>query len=285
MADWAALDFRKLYMPFSVEFEQLPYLARAIGGDLIRRCDRLGHIVKCDARDGCDVTLVTRIKFHLRAHDGEELAIEQAVKALLKDGYLIIKDGYLTIRNYPEAQRSRSADRMAKKRARNTPSHSDASDVTSVTSDDDVTVTYRGEEKEEKDPPIAPQGGGGEISANPELARRGYAAGVRAVTKTQWHFPDKPEERRALSDVVALYAPGLRGDMLEAKMTAIASNYAEATRERAQFEGGFKPSKCLEWFNAGAPGAKTSLRRTPASMASARTNKVQEELLKNAGSR
>ena len=89
-------------------------------------------------------------------------------------------------------------------------------------------------------------------------AGRGYAAGIRAVTKVAWTFPDKPDERRALVDLISLHAPGLRGEKLEAKLTALSSSYCEATKDRARFEGGFRPSKCLEWLNAGGADARAN---------------------------
>jgi hypothetical protein len=97
--------------------------------------------------------------------------------------------------------------------------------------------------------PQTPNPGGGIRLV--DLAARGYAAGIRAITKQNWGFPDRREERLAMVEIISLHAPGLKGDSLEAKMTAIASTYCTATLSRAQYEGGFRPSKCLEWLNAG----------------------------------
>jgi hypothetical protein len=106
--------------------------------------------------------------------------------------------------------------------------------------------------------PQTPNPGGGIRLV--DLAARGYAAGIRAITKQNWGFPDRADERTAMVEIISLHAPGLKGDALEARMTAVASSYCQATRARAQFEGGFRPSKCLEWLNAGGDPASGTYR-------------------------
>lgn len=114
------------------------------------------------------------------------------------------------------------------------------------------TLYITGQDKTGQDNPQTPKGAAGDYPGILAIAIRGYAAGIRAITKQNWAFPDKPDERRALTDIVLLKAQGNKGDSLEAKMTAVASSYCQANRDRGQFEGGFRPTKCLEWINSGA---------------------------------
>jgi len=84
-----------------------------------------------------------------------------------------------------------------------------------------------------------------------EIAGRGYAAGIRSVTRHQFAFDHRPEEVRAISSLCVMEAMGKKGEALETAMTVLAADYCRANREHAQFEGGFKPSKCVEWINGG----------------------------------
>lgn len=266
MVDWAALDFRKLYLPFSTSFERLPYAARAMGADIIRRCDREGRIVK--VTEVTDVTsqlslLVSELAFHFRAHPGEEQWIEMALKKLLGDRYLLVEDGWLKIRNFVEAQKSSSAERMARKRQRDSgkrpiarPVTSDASDVTPVTGDARGHSDESDQEekrREENDPPN-PLGGSDGVPPSGLMhdASEGYIAGVRAATEKPWGFPEVPAEWAALRTIVSIHAPGARSEILKTKLTIIATKYVRARKAYAQFEKGFCPSKCLEWLNTGA---------------------------------
>jgi hypothetical protein len=111
--DWGT--YRKLFELLSPDFERLPHQARCFAADILRRCDRNGRIVPAIQ---LSPKLVTDVAFHVRAHTGEESFILLALEELLKDGYLVFDSGYLTIRNFVDAQRSDSAIRMAKLRAR-----------------------------------------------------------------------------------------------------------------------------------------------------------------------
>jgi hypothetical protein len=113
MRDWG--DFRKLFEKPSPAFERLPYASRCMAADIIRRCDRLGRIIP---GDNLDDQLIDDLAFHVRAHPGEEQFIRECVSVLLADRYFVFDDGYLTIRNFVDAQRTASAERMALKRAR-----------------------------------------------------------------------------------------------------------------------------------------------------------------------
>lgn len=113
MKDWG--DFRKLFEKPSPAFERLPYAARCMAADLLRRCDRLGRIIPGDEFND---ELVGDLMFHVRAHASEEPFLRASVGVLLTDRYLVFEDGHLTIRNFVEAQRTASAERMAQKRAR-----------------------------------------------------------------------------------------------------------------------------------------------------------------------
>lgn len=117
--DWENEDFRKLFEHPPPDFERLPFAARCLAAELVRRSDRRGRIVPGHRLDD---RLVADLAFHVRAQAGEEAFIRGALASLLSDNqdpnecYLIFWDGYLTIRNFKKAQRSESAIRMAHKR-------------------------------------------------------------------------------------------------------------------------------------------------------------------------
>jgi hypothetical protein len=112
LRDWG--DYRKLYEKLSPDFERLPYRARCMGADILRRGDRQGRIIPGNE---FNEKLVSDLAFHVRAHTDETDFLRLSLEVLLTDGYLIFRSGYLTIRNFVAAQRSEAADRMAKKRA------------------------------------------------------------------------------------------------------------------------------------------------------------------------
>ncbi len=139
MKDWG--NYRKLYESLPPAFERLPYYARCLAAEILRRSDKQGRVVPGTALTDA---LVSDLAFHVRAHAGEERWLRRAVEELIKDRYLTFADGYLKIRNFTDAQRSDSAARMATKRARDTSSPepldgSDASDEQSDCDDGDVT--------------------------------------------------------------------------------------------------------------------------------------------------
>lgn len=113
MKDWGT--YRKLFDTLSPSFERLPFQVRCLAGEVLRRCDRVGRIIP-----GTEFNdeLVADFAFHVRAHAGEEAFLSTCLERLLADGYLVFDGGYLVIRNFVDAQRTASADRMALKRAR-----------------------------------------------------------------------------------------------------------------------------------------------------------------------
>jgi uncharacterized phage protein (TIGR02220 family) len=119
--DWENEDFRKLYEHPPPEFERLPFEARCLAAEILRRCDRRGRVIP-----GSEFSqnLIQDFAFHVRAHTGEVAFLERALAALMSDDpdpercYLVFRDGYLTVRNFSKAQRSESAIRMARKRQR-----------------------------------------------------------------------------------------------------------------------------------------------------------------------
>lgn len=284
MTDWVATDFRKLFVNPPPDFERMPFMARAAGAEMVRRCDREGQIIPVG--EGVTVTavtsqpslmsqLVTDVAFHVRAHSGEENAIEQALRWLFKDKYLVIKQGYLTIRNFPTAQRSSSAERMARKRARDgksPASHSDASDVTTVTS---VTSDKSDqEEKRREEIPLVPH------ESIRETAIRAYGEGIETVTGVGGFAMTETEERAVMAGVEA--SPkwvGLRGEMLGRAIRKSAADYARDRQGEAKFEKGFAPSKWLEWLrSAQAPESKVQLLGTDS--AAQRSARAQEAILR-----
>lgn len=134
--DWGT--YRKLFEHLAPSFERLPFAARAMGAELIRRCDRNGRLVP-----GSELTdsVVEDLAFHVRAHTGEEDFLRRSLEVLLKDGYLVFSSDWLTIRNFVDAQRTASAERMALKRAR------------------DAAAGMYDEDPEEGDPDIPSDGG------------------------------------------------------------------------------------------------------------------------------
>jgi len=282
MVDWAALDFRKLYLPFSQSFERLPYAARAMGADIIRRCDREGRIIKVTGvTPVTSVTsqLVDDVAFQVRAHSGEETWIRGALEALLKDNYLVIVDGWLKIRNYVEAQKSSSAERMARKRQRESgkqpiqqSSHSDESDASDVTPRNGSHSDESDEEekrREENDPPTP--------NSIRELVRQAYAQGALTVLGGQ-SFSVQDSEADVVVRVVA-DSPrwcGLRGQALATAIRNSAAAYVRARRAEAKFERGFTPTKWAEWLRTEGAGQ----RRSGVSAAERETKRIQLEYLR-----
>lgn len=113
MRDWGT--YRKLYEVLNPDFERLPYAARCVAAEILRRCDRNGRIVPANQ---LTQKLVADVAFLVRAHTGEEAFLLHALEVLLGDGYFVFSSGYLTVRNFIDAQRSDSAIRMARHRAR-----------------------------------------------------------------------------------------------------------------------------------------------------------------------
>lgn len=125
--------YRKLYENPPPSFERLPFRFRSMAAELLRRCDRLGRIVPTRSDDHDLVKLSADLAFHVRSTGREDDEyVAAGLRCLLEDGYLVIDDNYLKIRNFVEAQRSDSRDRMRRHRDRVT--SRDAGDVTSVTS-------------------------------------------------------------------------------------------------------------------------------------------------------
>ena len=115
MKDWG--DFRKLYTQLPPAFERLPFRVRCMSAEIIRRCDRKGRIVPCDASASRDA-VIEDLSFHVRAHSSDAEFIRIGVDALMADGYLVVSGGWLTIRNFKDAQETDSAKRMRAKRSR-----------------------------------------------------------------------------------------------------------------------------------------------------------------------
>ena len=113
MKDWGT--YRKLYEALPPSFERLPYTARCLAAEIIRRCDNRGRLVPGTV---LSETLLNDLMFHVRAHTADEMFLRHALGGLLADGYLVFRDGHLVIRNFVAAQRKDSAARMQVKRGR-----------------------------------------------------------------------------------------------------------------------------------------------------------------------
>lgn len=113
MRDWGT--YRKLYEALPPSFERLPFAARCLAAEIIRRCDHKGRIVPGTV---LSETLLKDLMFHVRAHTEDEIFLRPSLGGLLADGYLVFHDGHLVIRNFVVAQRKDSTGRMQQKRAR-----------------------------------------------------------------------------------------------------------------------------------------------------------------------
>ncbi len=296
--DWVALDWRKLYLPFSTSFERLPYAARAMGADVIRRCDREGRIVRVtevtlashlsQVTNVTEVTgpshalalvsqLVAELAFHLRAHAGEEAWLEMAVQKLLDDKYLVVEEGWLKIRNYAEAQKSSSSERMARKRQRDTSVTNVTSDkcdgsdagVTFVTSDECDEEERRGEEKDQiTAPPVAAPRS---TKAPPNRGTRlpdGWAPapGVGKTAKLIAEFSLDPAFVQLTFDDFCDYwraVPGVKGTKLD--WDATWRNWLRSTASKRRI----------------GPQSGTMKVADPAERMRQRSNRIQEEIMGN----
>lgn len=187
MKDWGT--YRKLYETLPPDFERLPYAARCFAADILRRCDRVGRIVPGKE---LNEKLVADVAFHVRAHTGEEEFLLHALGWLLKDTYLVFSSGYLTVRNFIDAQRSDSALRMAKLRART----DDVEEPSDITEEDPGTA---GTEE-----PLEPSDAGansdaGDAKANPSfhLVSSGFVSS--GSSSGSGSSPEKPKTRNKSS--------------------------------------------------------------------------------------
>lgn len=229
MRDWG--DFRKLYEKPSPAFERLPYQARCMAADIIRRCDRLGRVVP-----GAELNddLVGDLAFHVRAHSDEHEFIRLCVGVLLDDRYFIFDDGYLTIRNFVDAQRTASAERMALKRARDAAAAMDYPDGSSADFDSTPGLDPPRDARDGSDTGDASDGS--DVTCAPlACARSGLvSSGLVSDSQDQLGTGNKPGSTRArVARVGSDHVPVAMPESWEpsaAQTAALAEKYSVTTR-------------------------------------------------------
>jgi hypothetical protein len=99
---WDQAWWRKLYVHEEGSFALLPLYARALAGELLKYCDDDGRIFVGD-NDPADV--VARLA---GADVSDRRLMRKHIPMLLADGYLIRDESYIKIKNFVDAQSSRS---------------------------------------------------------------------------------------------------------------------------------------------------------------------------------
>jgi hypothetical protein len=98
--NWQHETWRKLYVREEGSFASLSWTARALGGNLLKYCDRQGRIFPAAGEDIRD-----SICFRIGANRGERRLVRPAIDELLKDGYLVAGErGSVRIRNFARGQ-------------------------------------------------------------------------------------------------------------------------------------------------------------------------------------
>jgi len=184
-----------------------------------------------------------------------------------------------------EAQRSENMAQATDATGMQRPLHADA--AVEQREGNGPATPYRGEERrgeEKREPPYPPLAGGARPGGQsalwdesvravpPREAKRAaaekpahvkyaenYAAGMRDATGQD--FP-VPRERAALIDMAKCYAKRdgepITGDDLLSWFRHTAKEYRRVRAQKAEFEHGFAPHKCLEWLKAGRPAVLSS---------------------------
>jgi len=111
---WYNEDYRKLYTRQDGPWLTLPYCARSMAADLIRWADERGVVANLEEGE----TPEQAIAFVVRSKPDEQPTIDRAVRALLRDGYLVQKGGKIWIKNYTDAQERLSQDAVRQRRKR-----------------------------------------------------------------------------------------------------------------------------------------------------------------------
>ena len=70
-------------------------------------------------------------------------------------------------------------------------------------------------------------------------------------------MPDANVESAVVLTAVQVHKPQLRGAPIAEWVKRSAGTYRRVMGESGKFQRGFRPSKWLEWLNAGQPGAKS----------------------------
>ena len=89
-----------------------------------------------------------------------------------------------------------------------------------------------------------------------ELAKA-YADGIATAAGAPWTLPDPNNESQVIRGSVALHKPNLRGEKLFAWVRHSAETYRRVMDADWKFQRGFRPSKWVEWLNAGGDKAPT----------------------------
>jgi len=84
---------------------------------------------------------------------------------------------------------------------------------------------------------------------------RSYADGIAEAAGAPWRLPDANNEAQVILDAVSLHQPGLRGKQLLSWVRHSAVTYRRTMADSWQFQRGFRPSKWMEWLNAGGERA------------------------------
>jgi hypothetical protein len=263
---WDREPWRKLYRNEPEEQRLWPVVTRGLRDYLLRRANDDGVIFSRTEDPAADLCR------SLGAHDHERDIVRDSVRLLLADRFLVHgTDLGLSIRNLREAQerRSHEAQRKAAQRERKRAEAERAAAAQRPgtpagqprdTRPDNVPGSEEKRNDEKRDPPKAPQGGPGGLI---ERIAKAYADGIAEGGGSPWTMPDANVEAPIVRQGLELHAPQLRGEAIDRWVKRSAATYRRMMADVAEFQKGFRPSKWLEWLNAGGEKMQRRIKGTP----------------------
>ena len=175
----------------------------------------------------------------------------------LGDGYMILKyDEFNDLKAEIDARRQTSRVRKARfdAKKRNTKN----ADVTRYSPVPSLSLSVSLSEKD----PLATEATEPRKLGSLDRYALAYAEG-QTEASGQPFTPPSGNDAGPLGTMALTHAKGLRGEKLLAWYRETSAAYRRAQSGAAQFQGGFRPTKCLEWLNAGRPHASAMNGKYP----------------------
>lgn len=157
-----------------------------------------------------------------------------------------------------------STQRVREMRARNNNGQLSADETLPPVASCNGETLYSTEQdktEQEMTSPHPPQGG--RVSLLERLAIA-FADGIAAGAGQPWSMPDANVEASFILTGLQTYKPQLRrDDEIAAWVKRSAATYRRMMGDVAEFQKGFRPSKWLEWLNAGGEKMQRRIKGTP----------------------
>ncbi len=270
---WEDEKYVKVYTRDTADWIALTWEARAVFGELMRKVDRAG-MLPLGKSGWRGVAGLLRIPADV---------VERAAAELLADGCVVERDGSIILPNFMQAQDAIQGDRARQQksrevaRARSLASQTAPAAPLPTSHEDEPPVTPRHAASRDvterhsyticadpiSDPPNPPKPGGAGTGPDPaeprrqastaELHRLGevYAETVRDRTGAPFGLP-----RGAVRDLAIVANDLAPQGPVEARLEWFAETvgkFIAATKNDPIANQGFRPSRFVDWLNAGAP--------------------------------